>query len=1188
MKKIIVLICFMVLNNWLGAQVVPTNSLIGRWEFNGNANDASGTSNHGVVTGATLTQDRCGNANSAYHFNGTNNYIQMPFTGPLLNNSRSISFWCRSTNTFTNSPRSIFTYGNGALPGGCFQIVYNYCTSGIGLEVGSQSFTSQNNCLADGNWHHVVATYQSCSCSYITTRIYIDGALIPMSCNVIGTSQFLNTNANCPLNIGKGACGLNRFFQGDLDDFYLYNRALDPSEVRSLFNVNAQCLISGNTIPCEFSNTTYSTVPVVGGTYTWILPNGWTGTPTTNSITAVVGSSSGTITVNITTTCGVITRVLPVNPVALGLVATGNVTFCTNMYPNVVLSASVTNPATTNVNWPTLGPGLTHTITPSSTTNYQVIATDINSGCSVTSNMLVTVSNACCTLAPTAQQFMSGVLTAPGSLSGPVIINSNVTINGSGNFTFNAGDFIMAPGVQITVSNSVNLVLQDAHLFTCGPILWKGISVQNGGNVTSAPGPNGLSSFIEDAEIAIHLNGISTGHATSLLNLDGVIFNKNYIGIKIENSALNTIPIFVRSCVFTSRNLPFSILNWPSTSTLPGGLRFATTAALSGLSAPFLNQYVVPNILPWADIKSPLVPGSIPIYQGVPNMSWAGIQIQNIGTAIGVGVDLMASAGPQANQFNLFDYHRLGIDVKDASLTTYNNAFQNIYVWSGLPILNPNFHTDYGSPWFTTPIACNAICINHFITGTLNARLNLSPPAGAPVGTHNRFWDFAVGINAKNVYELNVQKATFRCGGHAYGRVGSSSYDDDFFEMAIRLKTNRWNYTIDNNQFNNLTNGVKLTVITGPYSGIVYNSFTYSNGNAVFSGPLSISQNYFGPQLSSATPLSSQNYFLSPIYLVGNNNFLFNGPVLTNQIQSNRMDRCLNGVDVTWMKDYSLYISNNDINLIDDPQTTPSWQQAAVKLNTNLGRKYVVQNNLYSTGYGQQTIQLVQSWNNVTPEFRCNTLRDAYTGFFFWGNNTGVWEGNSMTNTGYGLHLENNGIIGPQGNSTQACGNSWSGTSILHTYVGAPSSALNSPLYLTSGFPTANGGSGVTYNTVGAINHALTPYTCMPGNYPNIPQYRSANGTDVATGIENTNNLEESFSVYPNPANNHLTITGQLESEQLQAEIYDLSGKLVYSGNFATTGYKAHIDLSLEAGMYLLTITDQNNKKMVKKLVVTK
>ena len=55
--------------------------------------------------------------------------------------------------------------------------------------------------------------------------------------------------------------------------------------------------ITGNTSACSGTSNTYIITPVIGATsYTWTLPNGWSGTSTTNSIN-VTCSSSGTISV---------------------------------------------------------------------------------------------------------------------------------------------------------------------------------------------------------------------------------------------------------------------------------------------------------------------------------------------------------------------------------------------------------------------------------------------------------------------------------------------------------------------------------------------------------------------------------------------------------------------------------------------------------------------------------------------------------------------------------------------------------------------------------------------------------------------------------------------------------------------------------------------------------------------------
>ncbi|MGB1508326.1 MAG: hypothetical protein ACPG9L_06475, partial [Crocinitomicaceae bacterium] len=47
---------------------VPSDSLLAWWGFNGNVIDQSGNGYDGTINGATLTNDRFGNNNSAFEF----------------------------------------------------------------------------------------------------------------------------------------------------------------------------------------------------------------------------------------------------------------------------------------------------------------------------------------------------------------------------------------------------------------------------------------------------------------------------------------------------------------------------------------------------------------------------------------------------------------------------------------------------------------------------------------------------------------------------------------------------------------------------------------------------------------------------------------------------------------------------------------------------------------------------------------------------------------------------------------------------------------------------------------------------------------------------------------------------------------------------------------------------------------
>jgi len=72
------------------------NGLVAYYPFNGNANDESGKGNNGTVEGAALVEDRFGNADRAYFFDG-DDYINAGNTIELIkNNALSIAVWIKS------------------------------------------------------------------------------------------------------------------------------------------------------------------------------------------------------------------------------------------------------------------------------------------------------------------------------------------------------------------------------------------------------------------------------------------------------------------------------------------------------------------------------------------------------------------------------------------------------------------------------------------------------------------------------------------------------------------------------------------------------------------------------------------------------------------------------------------------------------------------------------------------------------------------------------------------------------------------------------------------------------------------------------------------------------------------------------------------------------------------------------
>ena len=95
----------------------PFNGLVAYYPFNGNANDESGNGNDGIVHGAALISDRFDNPNSAFNFDGINDYIELPLS--LLDGEEgTIICWIQLADTIQRN--AIFGAGTTTTPSSTF------------------------------------------------------------------------------------------------------------------------------------------------------------------------------------------------------------------------------------------------------------------------------------------------------------------------------------------------------------------------------------------------------------------------------------------------------------------------------------------------------------------------------------------------------------------------------------------------------------------------------------------------------------------------------------------------------------------------------------------------------------------------------------------------------------------------------------------------------------------------------------------------------------------------------------------------------------------------------------------------------------------------------------------------------------------------------------------------------------
>ena len=194
---------------------VPTDGLIAWYPMNGNALDGSGNAHHGTVTGAALILDRNGTTDAAYSFAGNcSDRIDMDLPEMVDNTTFSISFWAKRNGSGCQNPR-LWEFYNGDYTTQCGWFnSWDYITfSGVSI----------NTSLNDGEWVHFTLTEDGQD-----WRTYVNGEL---------TNTYAKTFVtNSPdFAIGRMNHSAWDSFNGDLDDFAIYNRVLTDEEVTSLY-----------------------------------------------------------------------------------------------------------------------------------------------------------------------------------------------------------------------------------------------------------------------------------------------------------------------------------------------------------------------------------------------------------------------------------------------------------------------------------------------------------------------------------------------------------------------------------------------------------------------------------------------------------------------------------------------------------------------------------------------------------------------------------------------------------------------------------------------------------------------------------------------------------------------------------------------------------------------------------------
>lgn len=207
-----------------------TMAQVAVYPLNNNVNDASGNGNNGtVMNGAAASPDRYASTNSAYSFDGSNQYLEIPNSSSLqITGTVSLAAWVKRGRFDIDI---IMEKGGDWTSGSC-----NY---GMALHnVNNNMFYFYYNGggrgtdgVNDLNWHHyaVVATQGNPD-----PVLYIDGVARPVNYS-FGSATINLTVSAADLHLGAQVGGFNYYSQTTLDDVRIYNTGLSAAQIFDLY-----------------------------------------------------------------------------------------------------------------------------------------------------------------------------------------------------------------------------------------------------------------------------------------------------------------------------------------------------------------------------------------------------------------------------------------------------------------------------------------------------------------------------------------------------------------------------------------------------------------------------------------------------------------------------------------------------------------------------------------------------------------------------------------------------------------------------------------------------------------------------------------------------------------------------------------------------------------------------------------
>ncbi len=199
------------------------------------ATDIKGN-NNGTISNATLVSGKVGNA---FKFNGTNGEVNMGNPASLNFGTApfSLESWVKWDGSGNYGALNIIRKSNyGPDPGAGYWMRIGRDGKTVEFSVGATTGPDGQSLItapfSSGVWHHVVATRDNAD----TVKLYVDGESVG---TIVRQALKAQSTSGSSFTLGSWADQHSEFFPGLIDEVSVYNRALDASEVKTIFNADS-------------------------------------------------------------------------------------------------------------------------------------------------------------------------------------------------------------------------------------------------------------------------------------------------------------------------------------------------------------------------------------------------------------------------------------------------------------------------------------------------------------------------------------------------------------------------------------------------------------------------------------------------------------------------------------------------------------------------------------------------------------------------------------------------------------------------------------------------------------------------------------------------------------------------------------------------------------------------------------